>query len=63
MESSIRWFLGQFGPSVIYRDPVLPTAAFLSRTGYSASAGEIEELVARLCELMLVDPGSFTAAW
>lgn len=59
-ESSIRWFLGQFGTSVIYRDPVLPTAGFLSGTGYQASAGEIEELVARLCELMLVDPGSFT---
>jgi len=48
MESSIRWFIGQFGTSVIYRDPVLPTADFLSSTGYSASAGEIEELVARL---------------
>ena len=59
-ESSIRWFLGQFGTSVIYRDPVLPTAGFLSSAGYSASAGEIEELIARLCELMLVDPGSFT---
>lgn len=58
-ESSIRWFLGQFGTAVIYRDPVLPTADFLSRTGYSASAGEVEELVARLCELMLVDRGSF----
>ena len=59
MESSLRWFLGQFGTSVIYRDPVLPTADFLSRTGYTASAGEVEELVARLCELMLVDQGSF----
>ena len=58
-ESSIRWFLGQFGTSVIYRDPVLPTAGFLFSTGYSASVGEIEELVTRLCELMLVDPGSF----
>jgi len=60
MESSIRWFLGQFGTSVIHRDPVLPTAGFLSGTGYSASAGEIEGLLAHLCELMLVDPGSFT---
>ena len=59
MESSIRWFFGQFGTSLIYRDPVLPTAGFLSSTGYSASVGEIEELVARLCELILVDPGSF----
>jgi hypothetical protein len=60
MESSIRWFLGQFGTSVIYRDPVLPTAGLLSGTGYSASVGEIEELIAHLCELMLVDSGSFT---
>jgi hypothetical protein len=60
MESSVRWFVGQFGTSVIYRHPVLPTASFLPGTGYSASVGEIEELVARLCELMLVDPGSFT---
>jgi hypothetical protein len=59
MESSIRWFLAQFGTSVIYRDPVLPTEDFLSRTEYSASPGEIEELVAKLCELMLVDQGSF----
>jgi hypothetical protein len=58
-ESSIRWFLGQFGAPVIYRDPVLPTADFLPKTGYSASAGEVEELVARLGELMLVDQGSF----
>jgi hypothetical protein len=59
-ESSIRWFMGQFGTSVLYRDPVLPTADFLSGAGYSASAGEIEELVAHLCELMLVEQGSFT---
>jgi hypothetical protein len=59
VESSLRWFLGQFGTEVVYRDPVLPTADFLSRTGYSASVGEIGELVARLCELMLVDQGSF----
>lgn len=58
-ESSIRWFLGQFGP-VVYRDPVLPTADFLSGEGYSASEGEIEELVGRLGELMQVTPGSFT---
>jgi hypothetical protein len=59
-ESSIRWFLGQFGTSVIYRDPVLPTPGFLSSTTYSASASEIEELVAGLCQLMLVNPTSFT---
>lgn len=57
--SSIRWYLGQFGISVIYRDPLLPTAGFLSSTGYSESVGEIEKLIARLCELMLADPGSF----
>jgi len=59
-ESSIRWFLGQFGTSVIYRDPVLPAPGFLYGKKYSASAGEIEELVAGLCELMLVNPNSFT---
>jgi len=59
-ESSIRWFLGQFGTSVIYRDPVLPTPGFLYSTKYSASAGEIQELVAGLFELMLVNPNSFT---
>jgi hypothetical protein len=59
-ESSIRWFIGQFGPSVLYRDPVLPTAGFLSDGAYSASAGQVEELVAHLSELMLVDPGRFT---
>jgi hypothetical protein len=60
IESSIRWFLGQFGTPVLYRDPVLPTAGFLSDSAYSASASQIEELVAHLCELMQVDPGSFT---
>jgi len=59
-ESSIRWFLGQFGTSVIYRDPVLPNPGLVSGKKYSASAGEIEELVAGLCELMLVNPNSFT---
>jgi hypothetical protein len=59
-ESSIRWFFGQFGTSVLYRDPVLPTTGFLSNAGYSASPGQIEELVTHLCQLMLVDPGSFT---
>lgn len=59
-ESSIRWFLGEFGTSVIYRDPALPTADFLPGTGYSASVGEIGELAARLSVLMLVDPASFT---
>lgn len=60
VESSIRWFMGQFGTAVVYRDPVLPTAGFLSGAGYSATAGQTEELVAHLCELMEVDPGSFT---
>jgi hypothetical protein len=59
-ESSIRWFLDQFGTSVLYRDPVLPTAGFLSDAGYSASDAQVEELVTHLCELMLVEPGSFT---
>jgi hypothetical protein len=58
-ESSIRWFLGQFGTEVIYRDPVLPTSDLLPGPGYTASASEIEELVTRVCELMQVDPGSF----
>jgi hypothetical protein len=44
---------------VLYRDPVLPTARFLSSPGYSAAADQVAEIVARLSELMLVDPGSF----
>jgi hypothetical protein len=59
-ESSIRWFLDEFGTSVLYREPVLPTTGFLSDPGYSGSDGQVEELVTHLCELMLVDPGSFT---
>jgi hypothetical protein len=60
MESSIRWFMNEFGTSVIYRDPVLPTADFLLDSKYTASVGEIEDLVAHVCELMGVDPESFT---
>lgn len=59
MESSIRWFMGQFGTSVIYRDPVLPTEDFLADPGYSGTAGQIEELAGHLGELMQVDPGSY----
>jgi len=59
-EASIRWFLGQFGTPVLYRDPVLPTAPFLIDVRYSATVGQIEDLVGHLCELMQVDRGSFT---
>lgn len=59
MESSVRWFLGQFGTDVIYRDPVLPTADFLPGPGYAASVAEIEDIVGRLGELMQVAPENF----
>ena len=55
----MRWLLSQFGTGVIYRDPILPTADFLSTEAYAASEADIEDLVADLSELMLVDRAVF----
>jgi hypothetical protein len=55
LESSWRWFVDEFGATVLRRDPVLPSAPFLSEKGYSAPAEQVEALIGRLCELMLVD--------
>jgi hypothetical protein len=49
------WFGRQFGTTPIYRHPVLPTAAFLSEVNDSIGRGQVEDLVAHLCELMMVD--------
>ena len=56
----MRRFLREFETAVIRRYPVLPTADFLTISGYTASAADIEDLVARLCEQMLVDRAGFT---
>jgi hypothetical protein len=55
LESSLRWFADEFGATVLRRDPVLPSAPFLSATGYTAAADQIEAVIGRLCELMIVD--------
>jgi hypothetical protein len=53
----MRWFADEFGTTLLDREIVLPTAKFLCEKDYSASFRQIEKLVARICELMLVDPG------
>lgn len=55
--SSLYWFGRQFGTDVFYRDPILPTAGFLSDVNDSMSPDQVEELIAHLCGLMMVDPG------
>jgi hypothetical protein len=55
LESSLRWFVDEFGTAVLHRDPVLPSNPFLAPQGYCASADQVEALVARCCELMMVD--------
>lgn len=56
-KSSLYWFGRQFGTEVFYRDPILPTAEFLSNVNDSMSSGQVEELIRHLCGLMMVDPG------
>lgn len=51
----MRWFVDEFGTTVLRRDPVLPSAPFLSEKGYATPADQVEALIGRLCELMLVD--------
>ena len=55
-KSSLYWFGRQFGTGSLYRDPILPTAEFLSDVNDSVSHGQIEKLVTHLCGLMMVDP-------
>jgi hypothetical protein len=57
-----RWlyrFGRQFGTDVFYREPILPTEAFLSKVDASITPRQVKELVARLCKLMMVVPGYF----
>jgi len=56
----MRWFVDEFGAALLGRDPLLPSAPFLSTAGYSASADQVEAIVACLCELMLVDRRQIT---
>jgi len=55
LEHSMYWMGRQFGAEVCYRDPTLPTADFISAASYPASPEGIEAIVARLCELMLIE--------
>jgi hypothetical protein len=57
LESSLGWFVSEFGTEVLHRDVVLPTADFLSDQSFSASPDQIGRLVEHLCELMMVKPG------
>lgn len=57
IESSLRWFSDEFGAEILSREAVLPTAEFLSDLNYSASSEQIELLIEKLCDLMLVDRG------
>jgi hypothetical protein len=53
IESSMRWCTGEFGKEPLLRGIVLPTAAFLP-SSYTATAEQIDALVKRVCDLMLV---------
>jgi hypothetical protein len=54
IESSLYWMGRQFGTEVFYRAPALPSDGFISATGYSASADQVEALFSHLCQLMMV---------
>jgi hypothetical protein len=54
-ESSMRWFTDEFGTDVLQRDVMLPAADFIP-PGYSATPGEIGDVVTQLCILMMVNP-------
>jgi hypothetical protein len=51
----MRWCTEQFGPDVLHRDVILPTAGFLPPV-YEPTRQHVESVVRQLCELMLVDP-------
>lgn len=55
IESSLCWFVDEFGAEVLRRNVVLPTAHFLSKENYSTSSRQIEALVLQICRLMMVD--------
>lgn len=54
IESSLHWFVQQFGDRQLRSEVVLPSARFLP-ADYSATANEIEHLVASACIRMEVD--------
>jgi hypothetical protein len=54
-ESSIYWFISEFGRETLDRGAILPTAGFIP-PDYSATPDEIDALVRKLCILMMVDP-------
>jgi hypothetical protein len=54
IESSMQWFIDQFGARQLRRDVVTPTARFLP-SDYRASAEQIEEMVLAACLRMEVE--------
>ncbi|WP_371496354.1 hypothetical protein OG871_10870 [Kitasatospora sp. NBC_00374] len=56
VEESTAWLLAEFGPEVLRRPPVLPTADHFPGP-FDGSAEQIGELVVRLCGHFGVDPG------
>lgn len=55
IEASMHWFAGQFGAETALRDVVLPNAEFLP-DAYTGTPEQIEVMVARVYDLMSVDP-------
>ena len=55
IEASMHWFAGQFGIQTALRDVVLPTAEFFP-DDYAGTPEQIEAMVARVYDLMSVDP-------
>lgn len=54
VESSLRWFLDQFGPRQLHADVAVPTARFVP-AGYAPAADQIEGLVSATCVRMDID--------
>ncbi len=54
VESSLRWFLDQFGPRQLHGDVAVPTARFVP-AGYAATADQIGELVLAACVRTEID--------
>ncbi|MEV4612936.1 hypothetical protein AB0K43_10070 [Kitasatospora sp. NPDC049258] len=56
IEESTAWLLAEFGPEVLLRPPVLPTAEYFPGP-FDGSVAQIGELVGRICGYFGVDPG------
>ena len=58
VDNSMNWLLERFGTGVVTEDPVVVPSAEYFPNPFSGSEEDAEDLVARVCQFMGVDPGS-----